>query len=58
MFRSPVWIDPPSISHGGVVDGLAIAKVGYDKYLRFLWPLLVGLLVVAAAGVAIAGTLA
>jgi uncharacterized ion transporter superfamily protein YfcC len=37
-----------------VVGGLAIAKVGYDKYLRFVWPLLVGLLVVAASVVAIA----
>ncbi|UJP40517.1 YfcC family protein [Cellulomonas palmilytica] len=29
-----------------VVGGLAIAKVGYDKYLRFVWPLLVANLVV------------
>ncbi len=41
-----------------VVGGLAIAGVGYDKYLRFLWPLLLGLFVVAAATVAIAATLA
>jgi uncharacterized ion transporter superfamily protein YfcC len=40
-----------------VVGGLAIAKVGYDKYLRFAWPLLVGLFVVAAAAVAIVATL-
>ena len=40
-----------------VVGGLAIAKVGYDQYLRFLWPLLVGLFVVAAAVLAIAATL-
>ena len=26
-----------------VVGGLAIAKVGYDKYLRFVWPLLAAL---------------
>src|SRR5262249_42459687 len=37
-----------------LVGGLAIAKVGYDKYLGFVWPLLVGLLVVAASVVAIA----
>ena len=37
-----------------VVGGLAIAKVGYDKYLRFVWPLLVGMLVVSAAVIAIA----
>lgn len=41
-----------------VVGGLAIANVGYDKYLRFVWPLLLGLLVVAAIVVAIAATLA
>ena len=40
-----------------VVGGLAIAKVGYDQYLRFVWPLLVALLVVAAAAVALAATL-
>jgi uncharacterized ion transporter superfamily protein YfcC len=40
-----------------VVGGLAIAKVGYDKYLRFAWPLLVWLFVVAAAAVAIVATL-
>jgi uncharacterized ion transporter superfamily protein YfcC len=39
------------------VGGLAIAKVGYDKYLRFLWPLLVGLFVVASVALAIAATL-
>lgn len=32
-----------------VVGGLAIAKVGYDKYLRFVWPLLVIILVVTFA---------
>jgi uncharacterized ion transporter superfamily protein YfcC len=37
-----------------VVGGLAIAKVGYDKYLRFVWPLLVGMFVVAGALIAIA----
>jgi len=41
-----------------VVGGLAIAKVGYDKYLRFVWPLLVGLFVVTAAVVAAAAALA
>lgn len=40
-----------------VVGGLAIAKVGYEKYLRFVWPLLVGLFVVAAAILAVAATL-
>lgn len=40
-----------------VVAGLAIAKVGYDKYLRFMWPLLLGLFSVAATVVAVAATL-
>ena len=40
-----------------VVGGLAIAEVGYDKYLRFMWPLLVGLFVVAATFVAVAASL-
>jgi uncharacterized ion transporter superfamily protein YfcC len=37
-----------------LVGGLAIAKVSYDKWLRFVWPLLVGLLVVAIGICAIA----
>ena len=32
-----------------LVGGLAIAKVGYDKYLRFVWPLLLALFVVSTA---------
>jgi uncharacterized ion transporter superfamily protein YfcC len=40
-----------------VVGGLAIAKVGFDKYLRLMWPLLLGLFIVAAAGVAIAAVM-
>jgi uncharacterized ion transporter superfamily protein YfcC len=32
-----------------LVGGLAIAKVGYDQYLRFVWPLLLALFVVSAA---------
>ncbi len=37
-----------------VVGGLAIAKVGFDKYLRFIWPLLLAFFVVTATGVALA----
>jgi uncharacterized ion transporter superfamily protein YfcC len=37
-----------------LVSGLAIAKVSDDKWLRFVWPLLMGLLVVATAICAIA----
>ncbi len=40
-----------------LVGGLAIARVGYDKYLRFAWPLLVGLFVVTAGVVAAAAAL-
>lgn len=40
-----------------LVGGLAIAKVGYDKYLRFAWPLLLGLFIVACASVALAAAL-
>jgi uncharacterized ion transporter superfamily protein YfcC len=32
-----------------LVGGLAIAKVGYDRFLRFVWPLLLALFVMAAA---------
>jgi uncharacterized ion transporter superfamily protein YfcC len=41
-----------------VVGGLAIAGVGYDKYLRFMWPLLLALFAVAAGALAIAAALA
>jgi uncharacterized ion transporter superfamily protein YfcC len=40
-----------------LVGGLAIARVGYDKYLRFAWPLLLALFVVATGLVAIAAQL-
>jgi uncharacterized ion transporter superfamily protein YfcC len=46
-----VMIAPTSVV---VVGGLAIAKVGYDTYLRFIWPLALGLLVVGSAIVALA----
>ncbi len=41
-----------------LVGGLAIAKVGYDKYLRFAWPLLLAMLVASAGIIGIAATLA
>jgi uncharacterized ion transporter superfamily protein YfcC len=37
-----------------LVGGLAIAKVGYDKYLRFAWPLLAAMFVVSVVVVGIA----
>ena len=41
-----------------VIGGLAIAGVGYDKYLRFIWPLLLALLLVSLGALAIAASLA
>jgi len=40
-----------------LVGGLAIAKVGYNQYLRFVWPLWLGMFSVAAAIVAVAATI-
>jgi len=36
-----------------LVGGLAIAKVRYDRYLRFAWPLLLGLLAASTAIIAV-----
>jgi uncharacterized ion transporter superfamily protein YfcC len=41
-----------------LVGGLAIAKVGYDKYLRFIWPLILGLFVVSTVIIGLSATLA
>ncbi len=41
-----------------LVGGLAIAKVGYEKYLRFVWPLWLAMLIVSAAIIAVAATVA
>jgi uncharacterized ion transporter superfamily protein YfcC len=35
----------------------AIGRVGYNKYLRFVWPLLLGLLFVAGAAVCLTAAL-
>lgn len=40
-----------------LVGGLAIAKVGYDQFLRFVWPLLLALFVVSATLIGAAATL-
>lgn len=40
-----------------LVGGLAIAKVGYNQYLRFVWPLWLGMFVVATTIIAVAETL-
>ncbi|MGV1004368.1 MAG: YfcC family protein [Candidatus Nanopelagicales bacterium] len=39
-----------------VVGGLAMAKVGYDKYLKMMWPLLAAMFVVSAVVVMVAAT--
>jgi uncharacterized ion transporter superfamily protein YfcC len=36
-----------------IMGGLALSKVGYDRYLRFVWPFLVGVFVVCCAFVGI-----
>jgi uncharacterized ion transporter superfamily protein YfcC len=40
-----------------VVGGLAIAKVSYDRYLRFVWPLWLSMLAVASAILGLTATL-
>ena len=40
-----------------LVGGLAIAKVGYDRFLRFVWPLLLALFVVSVAVIGASATL-
>jgi uncharacterized ion transporter superfamily protein YfcC len=40
-----------------LIGGLSIAGVGYDKYLRFAWPMLLVLFLVSAAFVAVAATI-
>jgi uncharacterized ion transporter superfamily protein YfcC len=40
-----------------LVGGLAIAKVGYNQYLRFVWPLWLAMLIVATGIIALAATL-
>ncbi|HTY71881.1 MAG TPA: YfcC family protein [Actinomycetes bacterium] len=46
-----LMVSPTSVV---LVGGLAIARVGYDRYLRFVWPLALALLVVAMVAVALA----
>ena len=40
-----------------VLGGLTLAKVGYDKYLRFAWPLLLILFVTSSLVIGIAASL-
>ncbi|MFJ9036429.1 YfcC family protein [Streptomyces sp. NPDC102406] len=44
-----LWVPTTAVTIGGV----ALARVGYDKYLRFVWPLLALLLLLICAFVAL-----
>ena len=37
-----------------IMGGLALSKVGYDRYLKFVWPYLVVVFVVVCAFIGIA----
>ncbi|GGN69011.1 hypothetical protein GCM10011579_042890 [Streptomyces albiflavescens] len=43
-----LWVPTTAVTIGGVT----LAKVGYDKYLRFIWPLLAILLLLICGFVA------
>ncbi|MGW0734044.1 YfcC family protein [Streptomyces sp. NPDC002851] len=47
-----LWVPTTAVTIGGV----ALAKVGYDKYLRFVWPLLVILAVLICGFLALGAT--
>lgn len=49
-----LWVPTTAVTIGGV----ALAKVGYDKYLRFVWPLLAVLAVLVCGFVAAGAVLA
>lgn len=48
-----LWVPTTAVTIGGV----ALAKVGYDKYLRFVWPLLAILFILICAFVALGAAL-
>ncbi|MGX2997856.1 YfcC family protein [Streptomyces sp. JNUCC 64] len=48
-----LWVPTTAVTIGGV----ALAKVGYDRYLRFVWPLLLILAVLICAFVAVGAVL-
>jgi uncharacterized ion transporter superfamily protein YfcC len=50
------WVNLFTPTSAVVMGGLALAGVPYDRYLKFVWPLLVVLLVVTTAIIAIAAT--
>ncbi|MFG2876588.1 YfcC family protein [Streptomyces sp. NPDC048337] len=48
-----LWVPTTAV----VVGGVALAKVGYDKYLRFVWPLLAILFALICGFVALGATM-
>jgi uncharacterized ion transporter superfamily protein YfcC len=49
----PLIVAPTSVVP---VGGLAIAKVGYDKYARSFWPLWLAMLIVSAVMLGVAAS--
>ncbi|MFJ8015996.1 YfcC family protein [Streptomyces sp. NPDC096339] len=47
-----LWVPTSAV----IIGGVALAKVGYDKYLRFVWPLLAILFVLICGFVAVGAT--
>ncbi len=47
------WVNLFTPTSAVVMGGLALAKVRYDRYLRFIWPLLATLLVLVSAFIAL-----
>ena len=38
-----------------IMGGLALSKVGYDRYLKFVWPYLVAVFIICCIFIGIAG---
>ncbi len=49
------WINLITPTSGVVMGGLALAKVGYDRYLRWIFPLMALLFLITVVAMAIAG---
>jgi uncharacterized ion transporter superfamily protein YfcC len=48
------WVNLVTPTSAVIMGGLALSKVGYDRYLRFVWPFLVAVFVICCAFVGIA----
>ena len=40
-----------------IMGGLALSKIGYDRYLRFVWPFLIAVFVVCCSFIGIAAAI-